>query len=85
MPLYSTITQDGTVLAETKAENCSRDYLNPHHRDEDAEELCPRSLPLVSEGSQDLPAEKKLLLPRSIVCCEADIPGKRRQTCSNSG
>src|SRR5690349_1459050 len=61
-------TRDGTVLAETTAENCSRDYLNPRHRDEDAEELCPRSLPLLSEGGQDLPAEKKLLLPRPIVC-----------------
>jgi hypothetical protein len=49
MPLYTVITQDGTVSAETKAK-IARDHPNPRHRDESAEELCPRGLPLLSEG-----------------------------------
>jgi hypothetical protein len=34
--------------------------------------------------SRELLVEKELLPPRSIVCCEAGIPRKRRQTCCSS-
>ena len=39
MPLYTANTQEGTVSVETKAENCRRDYPNPHQRDEGSDEL----------------------------------------------
>jgi hypothetical protein len=50
MLLFTAFVQEGTLYRE-EGENRKRDHSNPHHRDEDAEELCPCGLPLVSMGS----------------------------------
>jgi hypothetical protein len=49
MPLHRDYSR-GTVSLETKAKICRRDHPNPHFCDEGGEELCPRGLPLLSEG-----------------------------------
>jgi hypothetical protein len=51
MPLYTAITQEGTVSVATQTNNCRIDHPNPHFRDEGADELCPRGLPSYPKGS----------------------------------
>jgi hypothetical protein len=50
MPLYTAISQEGTISTEHQGKNRIRDHPNSHFCDESAEELCPRGLSLVSSG-----------------------------------
>jgi hypothetical protein len=51
MPLYTVISQDGTVSIETKVK-IAEEITRIHTTVKGAEELCPRGLPLVSDGSR---------------------------------
>jgi hypothetical protein len=50
MPLYTAITQEGTVSVEIKTKIAEENHPNPHFCDEGTKEFCPRDLPLLSEG-----------------------------------
>jgi hypothetical protein len=81
MPLYTAITQDGSGSDESRKRNA--DEITRIHS---VVMKVPKDFVRVvflsyMQRDPDIPAARRIRLPRSTASCEAVTPSKKRQTC----